>query len=86
MGSYKVSFRRSAEKEFRKVPVKDLRRIPEKIAFLSEDPRPPGSQLLKGENRYYRIRQGDYRIVYEADDSARSLIVIKLGHRREIYR
>ncbi len=86
MGSYKVSFRKSAEKELRKIHAPDLRRLVDKIGALSNNPRPPGIQLLKGEDRYYRIRQGDYRVVYEVDDSERGVIVIKVGHRREIYR
>ncbi len=86
MGFYKVSFRRSAEKELRRIHASDLRRLVEKIGALSSNPRPPGTQLLKGEDRYYRIRHGDYRVVYEADDAGRRVIVIKVGHRREVYR
>lgn len=86
MGSYKLSFRRSAEKELRKIPKSDLRKIIEKIGLLSVNPRPSGTQLLKGEGRYYRIRQGDYRVVYEIDDSASQVVIIKVGHRREVYR
>ncbi len=86
MASYKISFRHSAEKELRKIPKPDLRRLVERIGALSNNPRPSGAQMLKGENRYYRIRQGDYRVVYEVDDPAQQVIVIKVGHRREVYR
>ena len=86
MDSYKVSFRRSAEKELRKIPRSDLRRVIEKIHSLSGNPRPAGAQMLKGENRYYRVRQGDYRVIYEVDDPLRQVTVVKIGHRREVYR
>ena len=86
MDSYKISFRRSAEKELRKVPHSDLRRVMDRIGALSGNPRPAGAQMLKGEDRYYRIRPRDYRVIYELDDPGRQVIIIKVGHRREVYR
>ena len=86
MDSYKVSFRRSAEKELRKIQKSDLRRVTDRVGALSVNPRPAGAQMLKGEDRYYRIRQGDYRVIYELDDPDRQVIIIKIGHRREVYR
>jgi mRNA interferase RelE/StbE len=52
---------------------------------LADDPRPPGSEKLSGQDRY-RIRQGDYRVVYSGDDGERLVDVVKIGHRREVYR
>lgn len=85
MASYKILFRRSAEKELRKISQPFLRLIIDKIQQLSIHPRPPGIQMLKGENRYFRLRQGDYRIVYDLDDSSKAITIIKIGHRREVY-
>jgi len=85
MASYKLFFKRSAEKELRKILPPDLHRIVERVKALSYDPRPSGAQMLKGEARYFRIRQGDYRIIYEVDDSAQQVAVIKIRHRREVY-
>ena len=85
MASYRLFFKRSAEKELRKIIPPYLHRIVEKIRALSNDPRPPGVQMLKGEGQYFRLRQGDYRVIYEVDDSARKITVIKVGHRREVY-
>ena len=85
MTSYKILFKRSAEKELRHIPPPDLKKVIEKISSLAEHPRPHGAQLLKGDERYYRIRQGDYRIIYEVKDSANEVTIIKIGHRREVY-
>ena len=83
--SYSVVIKREAEKELRKVPRPDLQRIVRRIAALGSEPRPVGSQKLSTLERY-RIRQGDWRIVYEIEDQARLVTVVKIGHRREVYR
>ena len=85
MASYKILFRKNAEKELRQVPSSHLKKVIEKIRSLSEHPRPHGIQMLKGEDRYYRIRHGDWRIVYEVNDSVGEVTIIKIGHRREVY-
>jgi mRNA interferase RelE/StbE len=84
-GSYSVVVKRDAEKELRRVPRGDLTRIVTKIAALASEPRPPGSVKLSTLERY-RIRQGDWRIVYAVDDGARCVTVFKIGHRSEVYR
>jgi mRNA interferase RelE/StbE len=56
------------------------------IADLANDPRPPGSRTLTGETDLYRIRVGDYRVVYAVDDAAQTVTVVKVGHRSDIYR
>lgn len=85
MGSYKILIKRSAEKELRKIPKPYLEKMVRKIHTLAENPRPEGSELLKGGERHYRIRQGDYRIVYEISDATAEITIIKIGHRREVY-
>ena len=83
--SYSVVIKRSAERELRKIPKQDLRRVVTRIQGLAREPRPPGCEKMSGEERY-RVRQGDYRIVYAVDDEARTVEVVKIGHRREVYR
>ena len=84
MDEYRVLLRRSVVKDLERVPKRDLRRILERIRLLGQEPRPPGHEKLAGEERY-RIRQGDYRIVYSVQDDDRSVWVVKVGHRRDIY-
>jgi mRNA interferase RelE/StbE len=84
-GSYSVLVKRSAERELRDIPKRDLGRVMARIRGLAEDPRPPGGEKLSGHDRY-RLRQGDYRVVYAVDDEERTVEVVKIGHRREVYR
>ncbi len=67
------------------MPVKELRRVARKIADLAKAPRPTGCRRLSGRDQY-RLRQGDYRIVYAVDDERQLVEVVKIGHRREVYR
>lgn len=85
MASYKLLFHRGAEKELRKIPQPSLRRVIHAIQDLAQQARPFGARMLKGHGRYWRIRQGDYRIIYGIDDSTREISIIKIGHRREVY-
>ena len=85
MGKYKISFRKSVARDMRPIPNKDIRRILAAIDSLSENPRPSGSEKLSGLNKC-RMRQGDYRIVYEIRDSESVVVVAKIGHRRDVYR
>lgn len=85
MGNYKVLIKPSAAKELESLPQKVRVRIARKIAELSNDPRPFGSEKLTGEEKY-RVRQGSYRAVYSIQDSAQTVLVVKIAHRREIYR
>jgi mRNA interferase RelE/StbE len=84
MESYKVLIRKSAAGELEKIPKKALRRIVERVQALEAEPRPPGCEKLSAQERY-RIRQGDYRIVYSINDEDRTVEVVKVGHRSEIY-
>ena len=85
MASFRLLFKRSAEKELRKIAPRDLQRLIRAVQALAHDPRPPGARMLKGPERYWRVRQGDYRVVYEIDDAAAQVVIIKVGHRREVY-
>ena len=82
--SYSILIKRSAEKELRTVPKPDIQRIAEKIQALGADPRPKGCVKLAGLEGY-RIRQGDWRVLYEIEDKKHEVSVYKIGHRREIY-
>ena len=85
MASYKLLIKSSAAEELEGLPRKDRSRIVEKIAALAEHPRPPGSEKLSGEEKY-RLRQGDYRVLYSIQDASGTVTVVKIGHRREVYR
>ena len=86
MGKYKVLIKPSAVKELESISRKaDRRRIVERISALADNPRPPGSQKISGNDRY-RLRQGPYRIIYSIEDNALVVYVVKVGHRKEVYR
>jgi mRNA interferase RelE/StbE len=83
---YKVFIKPSAVKEIEALDsIRDRRRIVRRIQALADDPRPPGSEKLSGEEKY-RVRPGDYRIVYAIEDQGLVVYDIRVGHRREIYR
>lgn len=85
MASYSLEIKRSAAKELGQVPPKDRGRIVGRIQALAQDPRPPGAEKLSGQERY-RVRQGDYRILYEIEDDVLRVMLVKIGHRRDVYR
>jgi len=85
MEKFNLSFKKSAEKELRGVPNPPLMLILKKIEALGTHPRPQNSVMLKGGEKHFRVRQGDYRIVYEVRDEERMIVIIKVGHRREVY-
>jgi len=85
MGRFEIQFRASVEKELKKIPQKDQIRILQSIALLSSDPHPPASKKLSGQDRY-RLRQGDYRILYEIFDQQLVIVIVKVGHRRDVYK
>jgi mRNA interferase RelE/StbE len=84
-GSYDLVVKRSAERELRALPKQDLRRVTKRLQDLSHNPRQAGCEKLSGHEQY-RIRQGDYRIVYAIDDATHVVTLVKIGHRREVYR
>jgi mRNA interferase RelE/StbE len=85
VASYRLLIKPSAAKELEAVPKRDRRRVVARIQSLRNDPRPPGSEKLSGHD-LYRVRQGNYRVLYSVDDSDETIILIKIGHRREVYR
>ncbi len=85
MGSYRLLIKRSAARELEAVSTKDRKRIAARIAVLAGDPRPVGCEKLSGADKY-RLRQGAYRVVYGVDDAALTILIVKIGHRRDVYR
>lgn len=83
--SYALAFKSSAEKELRKLPRDVIARVVVAVAALASEPRPPGCLKLSG-SQSWRIRIGQYRVIYDIDDSARQLVILHLGHRREVNR
>jgi mRNA interferase RelE/StbE len=85
MAEYKINFKESVEKDLRTIPREDIIRIFNRIKSLSKNPRPSGCEKLTGQERY-RLRQGRYRILYSIQNKELSVWVIKIGHRKDIYR
>jgi mRNA interferase RelE/StbE len=85
VASYEVLIKRSAVKEIEGLPQNYRQRITRRISGLSSNPRAPGCEKLSGEDKY-RLRQGDYRIVYSINDDARQVTVVKIAHRGDVYR
>lgn len=82
--TYRVDVRPAAVRALRRVDHQDRPRIQAAIALLAEDPRPPAARALRGRDGY-RVRVGDYRILYTVDDEVLVVVVVTLGHRREVY-
>ena len=85
MASYRIVFKKSVVKDLRPIPKKDVQRILKRIKRLAEDPRPAGTEKLSGDEKY-RIRQGNYRILYTIEDDIITVTIVKVGHRRAVYR
>ncbi|MEK6775848.1 MAG: type II toxin-antitoxin system RelE/ParE family toxin [bacterium] len=85
MAEYRIFFKKSVWKDFESTPKKDLSKILQRIDLLAENPRLSGSQKLSGQEKY-RIRQGEYRIVYSIQDDELTVWIVKVGHRKDIYR
>lgn len=84
MANYKIFIKSSAAKELKRLPKKDVQRITSKIQSLSKEPRPQGCEKLSVQERY-RIRQGNYRIIYSIEDDKLIVYVVKIAHRRGAY-
>lgn len=83
---YEVHYKKSVEKDLRKLPSNQLKAIVAKIHALAIDPHPTGSVKLRGSSDLFRIRHADYRIIYQVNNDKLVILVVKVGHRREIYR
>lgn len=85
MAGFKIFVRQSVEKDLAALPRKDLQRVLRKIETLGENPRPNGCEKLSGQEKY-RVRQGRYRIVYSIQDKELTVWIVRVGHRKEVYR
>ena len=85
MGKYRIEIKRSAVKEIKKFPSKEIKKILLAIESLSRNPRPHHCEKLSDQERY-RVRCGSYRIVYTVEDDILIVYVVKIGHRKEVYR
>jgi mRNA interferase RelE/StbE len=85
MASYEVRFRKSVSKDLDPIPKRDVQRIVAAIAALADNPRPPQSRKLSGSEKY-RLRCGVYRVLYEVQDDVLVVCVVKVGHRKDVYR
>jgi mRNA interferase RelE/StbE len=86
MPEYAVNFRRSAEKDLRRLDATVRPRVMRAVEALAGEPRPPGCRKLEGGEDAYRIRVGDYRVIYTVDDAVFVVAVERIRHRREVYR
>lgn len=86
MATFTVTILPSALAHLAKLPSHDQKRVKARIDQLAEDPRPAGVKRLKGETDLFRLRSGDYRIIYSIEDVRLVVLVIRIGHRRDVYR
>jgi mRNA interferase RelE/StbE len=85
VASYRLLIKPSAAKELDSLPARDRKRIVAKLQALASNPRPLGSEKLSGQEKY-RIRQGDYRMLYSVQDTDSTVVIVKIAHRREVNR
>ena len=85
MARYRVEVKRTAVKELNGIPHKDLKKVVSRIESLADNPRPRGCEKLSQSERY-RVKQGNYRILYSIADDTSTVCVVKIGHRKDIYR
>lgn len=83
---HEIYIERRAERDLKRVPTGEFDRIIRAIRALAEEPRPTGCRKIEGSKNDWRIRVGDYRVVYEIDDSAQAIRVMRVRHRSEVYR
>ena len=84
--SYRIAVNRSAAKALKKIPKPDRKRIIEKIDSLAENLPNPDTTKMKGNNPFHKVRTGDYRIIYEIQEEVLVILIVKVGHRKDIYR
>jgi len=83
---YSVEFRPAVLKSIKRFPLKDLRRIKKRIDDLAENLSDHAKTKMKGDNSFHKIRSGDYRIIYEIHDDRLVILVVKIGHRKDVYK
>ncbi|HRQ88281.1 MAG TPA: type II toxin-antitoxin system RelE/ParE family toxin [Bacteroidia bacterium] len=86
MDSYRIEWRKSTRKDLRRIAPQEVQRIVSAVEGLVADPFPSGCAKLSGSERAYRIRVGDYRVIYEVIDDVLIIEIIKVGHRRDVYK
>ena len=86
MAKYDLLISQSAEKTLKKLPSKEAFRVATAIEKLAIEPRPQGCRKMSGETDTYRVRVGVYRIIYEVEDRFIRILVLKIGHRKDVYR
>ena len=86
MNEYQVTFARSARKELERLPSREVKRIIAKITALAFEPRPAGCRKLVSEQNLWRIRIGEYRVVYSINDETKIIDIVTVRHRSEVYR
>ena len=86
MASWRIEFARSATKDLRGIDRKWIPRIIAEIANLENNPRPDGCKKLVGSEHTYRIRNGDYRVIYDIQDEILVVLIVRIRHRRDVYR
>ena len=85
MEKYRVEIKKSAVKEIEHLPRRDIKAVLDKISSLAENPRPHDCKKLSGQEKY-RVRCGDYRILYSIEDDILIVYVVNVGHRKDVYR
>jgi mRNA interferase RelE/StbE len=83
---YKIEFSPTAESQFKKLPKEVQARLKHRIDSMAENPFPRGIKTLSAEENFYRLRIGDYRIIYQVQGKALLILILKLGHRKNVYR
>jgi mRNA interferase RelE/StbE len=83
---YQVLFAPAADRQLRKLPQSVQKRIVRSVEGLQTNPRPPGAIKLQGEHDLYRLRAGDWRVVYQVADDRLVVLVVRIGHRGDVYR
>jgi mRNA interferase RelE/StbE len=86
MGSFRIDWKSSAEQELRKIHPEQIPRIIQAVDSLVDDPLPPGCRKLHGAEQMYRIRVGDYRVIYQFDAKKRLMTIYHVRHRKDAYR
>ena len=82
---YQIEYKKSVAKDLRAIPKLQLKKIVKRIQSLASDPRGANSLKLRGEDELYRIRQGAYRIIYSINDQIVTVMILKVGHRKDVY-
>jgi len=84
--TYRLQIVPSAIRELAELPLRDRQRLDGRIRALADDPRPPQSKALQGQKNLFRLRVGRYRVIYEIRDEVLLIVILKVGHRRDVYR